>query len=463
MPAQVSEVQHKMPNTCKSKMRLSAAALALIALSGCASIGRSQVSGEDAVVVGPPVRQNHTPTDHGLACLGRSIQHHRMPALAVSVGDVKDYTGKYSQLEGNAITQGGAQMVYSALGKLGGAITLHERFDTRIAELELAYADRRQLGDGRRHIVEQGKPPVPWVPYFGGSIMRSQYYIVGGITEANYNISSGGTELDVSGVGFKARKFTMNVGVDLRIVDTSSLQVIRTSSLQKQIVGIEVGANVYRFFGSQLLNFNVGDKSQEPLQFGVRTTIEHAVLELLGAVNQLDPAPCIKQAIDPSTRTDAHVIAPRLVPLPTRTEELAQTNRQQAAMPQQAVGPAVGGSAGPQNASAPPAGDTLQIQFEVSSTAISGAAQGVIDKLASDAMQGGTALVHLIVRETENWPPPQRRELAERRVKAVSDALSVRGIEARRVTQVWIVSPTDPAITRHSPGYQRIATLEVTR
>jgi curli biogenesis system outer membrane secretion channel CsgG len=463
MAAQASEAAHQMPMICTSRLRLYVAAAVLIVLSGCAAVGRQQMPGEDAVVVGPPVRQNHTPTDHGLACLGRSIQHHRMPALAVSVGDVKDYTGKYSQLEGNAITQGGAQMVYSALGKLGGAITLHERFDTRIAELELAYADRRQLGDGRRHIVEQGKPPVPWMPYFGGSIMRSQYYIVGGITEANYNISSGGTELDVSGVGFKARKFTMNVGVDLRIVDTSSLQVIRTSSLQKQIIGIEVGANVYRFFGSQLLNFNVGDKSQEPLQFGVRTTIEHAVLELLGAVNQLDPGPCIKLAIDASARTQANVIAPRLVPITIQDEMAAQTSRQQATTPQQAIGPAVGGSAGPQNASAPPVGDTLQIQFEVSSTAISGAAQGVIDKLAADAMQGGTALVHLIVRETENWPPPQRRELAERRIKAVTDALSVRGIEARRVSQVWVVSPTDPAITRHSPGYQRIATLDVTR
>jgi len=253
------------------------------------------------------------------------------------------------------------------------------------------------------------------------------------------------------------------VGVDLRIVDTSSLQVIRTSSLQKQIIGIEVGANVYRFFGSQLLNFNVGDKSQEPLQFGVRTTIEHAVLELLGAVNQLDPGPCIKLAIDASARTQANVIAPRLVPITIQDEMAAQTSRQQATAPQQAIGPAVGGSAGPQNASAPPVGDTLQIQFEVSSTAISGSAQGVIDKLAADAMQGGTALVHLIVRETENWPPPQRRELAERRIKAVTDALSVRGIEARRVSQVWVVSPTDPAITRHSPGFQRIATLDVTR
>ncbi len=152
-----------------------------------------------------------------------TIRKKAKPAVSIGVGDIKDYTGKYSTTEGSTITQGGTLMVYSALGKLGDVLQVHERFDTRIAELELAYTDKRQLGDGRNYTVEAGKPPVPWIPYFGGSIIRSQYYIVGGITEVNYNIQSAGGELSVNGVGVKRRTYTMNVGVDLRIVDNANL------------------------------------------------------------------------------------------------------------------------------------------------------------------------------------------------------------------------------------------------
>jgi hypothetical protein len=81
-----------------------------------------------------------------LACYADHIAATRRPPVVIGVGDVKDYTGKYSINEGNAITQGGALMVYSALGKLGGAVSIAERFDPVIAERELAYADRRQLG-----------------------------------------------------------------------------------------------------------------------------------------------------------------------------------------------------------------------------------------------------------------------------------------------------------------------------
>ena len=147
---------------------------------------------------GSSSRNNTTPMETAFACLAQAHREVKAPVVSITVGDVKDYTGKYSQAEGNAITQGGALMLYSALGKMGNTVRLQERFDTRIAELELAYADRRQLGDGQLHTVEAGKPNVPWVPYFGGSILRSDYYIVGGITEVNYNIQSRGAEFGVS-------------------------------------------------------------------------------------------------------------------------------------------------------------------------------------------------------------------------------------------------------------------------
>ncbi|HSI16274.1 MAG TPA: hypothetical protein VK980_00790, partial [Sphingomonas sp.] len=115
-------------------------------LSACGTLHQVRLGpGEQPTLIGPAVRDNRTPMDDALACLGTGIAAAHARPLVIAVGDVRDYTGKYSVNEGNAITQGGALMVSSALGKLGGAVGLAERFDPVIAERELGYTDHRQL------------------------------------------------------------------------------------------------------------------------------------------------------------------------------------------------------------------------------------------------------------------------------------------------------------------------------
>lgn len=269
-------------------------ALIAFAVSGCGGLSaRKEFRGELPIVIGPVPRAYETPLVNAYKCYAGALAQANAMPISVAVGDVKDYTGKYNINEGNAITQGASLMVYSALGKLGKQVAIHERVDTRIGEMELAYTDRRQLGDGQSYALKPGEEGVPWLPYFGGTIMRSRYYIVGGITEANWDIGSGGVQAVVSGVGGKGRIYAMNIGVDLRIVDTKSLLVVKTVSISKQIVGEEVGIDIFRFFGNELFDIHAGSKRQEPLQLGVRTAIEQGVLELLGAVSGVDPSGCI--------------------------------------------------------------------------------------------------------------------------------------------------------------------------
>ncbi|RGP35433.1 CsgG/HfaB family protein [Pseudotabrizicola alkalilacus] len=276
---------------------LSAAALTL---SGCLETGQlgtvRHVAGETPIISSTPVRNGVTPMTEPLACVGRLIQSKRR-SLGIAIGDVKDYTGKQGQDEGFAITQGGALMAYSALGKMGKGVRVHERFDTRIADAELAYIAQRHLGDGTQHTVDDpatgGTTDVPWKPYFGGGILQSDYFIVGGITELNYNIQSGGAEVAISNLGPKARRYTMNIAVDLRVVGTQSLRVYDTVSVEKQLTGYEVGFGVFRFFGDSLFDVNVGAKSAEPLQLGVRMAIEAGVLQLVASAAGVDPTPCI--------------------------------------------------------------------------------------------------------------------------------------------------------------------------
>ncbi|MDB5575234.1 MAG: putative protein involved in formation of curli polymers-like protein [Bradyrhizobium sp.] len=423
--------------------------LLALSLSGCVSMHQARLgAGEEPTLIGPAVRENRTPMDASLACLAAEIAARRARPLVIAVGDVRDYTGKYSVNEGNAITQGGALMVSSALGKLGGAVGLAERFDPTIAERELGYTDRRQLGDGAVHDVAGASGPgrVPWLPYYGGSIAASDYYIVGGITELNYDIRSGGIDTQVNQVGPKARTFTQSVAIDLRIVDTRSLLVVKTVSLTKQFTGYEVGFDIFRFFGSNLFDVDIGAKGQEPLQLGIRTALEEATMRLVGAVTRVDPAQCI--AVRGWTNAAPDVAAPATAPV-----RPSGTSAPKSVPP----GPAINGVP---DASAASAGSAVQLPFDFASADPSGAAIALIDRLAA-ATAKGPVEVTIVARDTESPDTAKRDALTDQRIAALTSALVARGIATHAITMLWRPAATDSAIHRDGAGLQDIARLRI--
>lgn len=432
------------------KLMRTAAVVAAVMTTACAHQDSYRFLPEEAgVVLGPPVRHNRTPLEGAFGCMAADLR--RNPPISLAVGDVKDYTGKYGESEGSTITQGGALMVYSALGKFDNAVTIHERFDTRIAELELAYMDRRQLGDGARHNVGDGNGAVPWLPYFGGTIIRSQYYIVGGITELNYNIHSGGAELGMNGTNARRRVFTMNIAADLRIVDTSNLTVLKSVSLQKQITGQEVGFDLFRFFGNRLFDINVGSKSQEPLQLGVRTVLEQGVLELVSSVSGVDAGSCIRQALEPwygDVDIDAGTHRQLTAPAPPATAGDAD-----------AVVPV----SSPQNmAPQSTEGWVLQVRFDHAADALAGEGLRSVSRIAAAAASGRDVVVEVIAPDSESWAPMKRQQLTDQRIAAITAALVSEGIPASRVELSWRPALQDTGITRDGPGHQVFARLSVT-
>ena len=425
--------------------RVAIVALVALSLGGCVSMRQARLgAGEEPTLIGPAVRDNRTPMDAALDCLAPRIAAARPRPLVIGVGDVRDYTGKYSVNEGNSITQGGALMVTSALGKLGGAVSLAERFDPTIGERELGYTDRRQLGDGQAHDVTgaAGAAHVAWLPYYGGSIAASDYYIVGGITELNYDIRSGGIDAGVSQLGPKARTFTQSVAIDLRIVDTRSLLVVKTISLTKQFTGYEVGFNIFRFFGSDLFDINAGAKGQEPLQLGIRTALEEATLRLVAAVAKVDPAACLAR----QTWT----------PLPAAAIAAPPSGSAAAAVPKM-VGPAFN--------KAPTADVTrsegdVQLPFEFASADLQGAGLTMIDRIAAAAARGPVAVM-IVARDTETLEPAKRDVLTEQRIGALIAALAARGVTNAAVTITWRPDRTDTALHHGNPGFQNLARLRI--
>lgn len=291
------------------------AAIALAAtVAGCATVPEdlrreTLNEGDVPVVLSSKPTPNNTPLTAKLICYGERLERAGKGDIGLAVGNIRDYTGKQNDLEGFLVTQGGSLMAYTALGHLVPGISLYERFDTQIADAELVYISNRQLGDGTRYETTDQQTgqstTVPWKPYYGGSVLQSDYYIVGGITELNFNVQSGGAELAVNNAGGKGRIYTMNVGVDLRIVGTQSLKVYDTVSIQKQITGYEVGLDVFRFFDDDLWDVNAGAKNQEPLQLAVRMAIEDALLDILPSVTGVEPVGC--QSAVPLIAEDRYV------------------------------------------------------------------------------------------------------------------------------------------------------------
>jgi curli biogenesis system outer membrane secretion channel CsgG len=479
---------------------------AAAALTGCSALearrdAQALPAPEAAILSGSSSRNNTTPMEPAFACFAKSYGAVKVPVVSIAVGELKDYTGKTTLAEGSAITQGGSLMLYSALGKMGSAVRLQERFDTRIAELELAYADRRQLGDGNFHTVEAGKPNVPWLPYLGGSILRSDYYIVGGITEVNYNIQSRGAEVSVSNIGGKVRTFTMNVGVDLRIVDSRSLLVVKTVSMQKQITGTEVGAGIFRFFGTELLDVNMGSKNQEPLQLGVRTTIEHGLLELLGAISGLSVQPCVDYALKgkhdadklqaavdatiqpalaaaalkppapqpvpqpaaPAPKAVQATDAPPKVPtnVPTNAPPSVPTNAPQNVPASDAKDTPVPANGAP-NRGKSGAKSSKNIEFEPHKTSLDGAAQQALRALESPAADSPkSASIPWPLAETDLLPSAQRRQGARKRVRAVAEVWVAKGVPASPFALLWSSEASVP-VQRHSADKPLVAHVSVT-
>ena len=246
------------------------------ALAGCVSPVAGPSGNYASPIGNAPVTTNPTPYSTALVCVGNYARAHKVAPPRVAVGRILDYTGKADVEGGRKVTQGASLMAISAFAKAGARLV--ERFDTSVTELELKYANNKLIGDGTDKDFRR---------IHAGSIPGSDFYLVGGITELNYNIRSVGFDAFVGDIdafdpkgNIGAKLYVINVGLDLRLVDTKTLEVVDVISYQKQIIGREVSAGVFDFLNGNIFDVGVGGRSQEPIQLAVRAVVERAVLEM---------------------------------------------------------------------------------------------------------------------------------------------------------------------------------------
>jgi curli biogenesis system outer membrane secretion channel CsgG len=252
--------------------------LSVLSLSGCTTFLPSMVAPEP-VRYGPVPVATLTPADAALECLSRLPATHRAGVFAVHV--ISDQTNKFSQnTEGGFVPRDAAGMLVTALQKAG--VPQVNRVDTAVTEWEMARAKEQVLGDGGP--VTVGDQTVNFRPLLKGEIRGSDHVIDGSITQLDFNTYSGGGEAYIAGIGGGARTFAMTVAADLRVTNTKTTRIELAKSYSKQAVGTEVQGSVYQFFNNDLYDIDIGEKSQEGLDAGVRWMLADAAYDIVSSL-----------------------------------------------------------------------------------------------------------------------------------------------------------------------------------
>ena len=279
-----------------SRRTLIAVLLTTSIVSGCASTSFDPATGLYAAPVGgAPATANATPLTPALTCLADTAAGRGLAAPRLAVGEIADLTGKLDLETGRRVTQGASLFAVTALGRAG--VPLVERADRTVAEVERTYATAQVLSDAP---TGAGETPGPVRPVNAGQIAGSRFYLVGGITELNYNIESSGGQLGVGALDpedpktiLGGSRFVMNVAIDLRLVDSISQEVVAIAAYQKQIVGREIRAGVFDIFGGVAVDLSGGQSALEPMQLGVRALIERGVYDVAAELYGLTGSACL--------------------------------------------------------------------------------------------------------------------------------------------------------------------------
>lgn len=269
--------------------RLIAPLLGALAMSACATtIDPNETVEHIQPLSGSPVVEATSDYSASLRCLADYARAQPYAAPRVAVGHISDLTGAEDYLSGRRLTQGATLMAITAMSEAG--MRLVERFDMGVVQVELDYAQNGLLRDAPNVLrtVQQGQ------------MEGADLYLVGGITEFNPNIRSSGSNAFANTTGetggalaLGGSDYVVDVGIDLRLIDVRSTEVLAVRSLRKQIRGREVEAGVYAFLDGTVLDIGGGERALEPVQTAVRSMIDRAVFEFMGMLYDMESGSCV--------------------------------------------------------------------------------------------------------------------------------------------------------------------------
>ena len=239
-------------------------------LTGCASNSQNIKKGAEPFIEGSTT----------IELLREIPDLDNQPVITIAVYEFTDQTGQrkpnpnFSQLS-TAVTQGPDVWVISALKAVseGDWFKVVERkgLNNLIKERQLIRSTR-ELYDGESEAKNQLKPML-----FAGLIIE------GGIVGYDSNVVSGGVGARYFGIGMSEMYRTDQVTVSLRVVAVQTGEILLTVHATKTIASHKTGSDVFRFLdlGTKALELETGAATNEPVSYAIRSTIEHAVLQMV--------------------------------------------------------------------------------------------------------------------------------------------------------------------------------------
>jgi curli production assembly/transport component CsgG/holdfast attachment protein HfaB len=292
-------------------------------LAGCASV----TTAEERVAPVAPLKGSAvapTMTDYSAAlkCVSNVAGSQNYPAPRIAVGHITDMTGADDLYLGRRLTQGATLMAITAVSNAGMRVI--ERFDTGVTQVDLDFANNRLLRDS---------PTVIRTPQ-EGQIQGVDLYIVGGISEYNHNLQSRGQDASISKSGRNSGSafatngdYVVDVGMDLRLIDARTTEVIAVKSYRKQVRGQQRELGALLASGSDTIDIGFGGRKNEPIQMAIRSIIDRSVFEFTAGLYGTDAGNCLNLARQiEAGPVRASAVAPRMVaraaPAPTQTSRM---------------------------------------------------------------------------------------------------------------------------------------------
>ncbi|WP_158838136.1 CsgG/HfaB family protein [Polaribacter sp. L3A8] len=195
-----------------------------------------------------------------------------LPAEKIIVGVYKfrDQTGQYKPvLNGStfstAVTQGGTTILLKSLEESGWFRPVErENIGNLLNERQIIRNTRQEYANGKKITM----PPL----LFAGTIIE------GGVVSYDSNIITGGSGLRYFGAGVSNQYREDRITVYLRVVSTSTGEILKNVYVSKTILSQGISANLFRYVSlRRLLEVETGVTKNEPAQLAVKEAIDKAV------------------------------------------------------------------------------------------------------------------------------------------------------------------------------------------
>ncbi|MFN2362955.1 MAG: CsgG/HfaB family protein [Halarsenatibacteraceae bacterium] len=189
---------------------------------------------------------------------------------SIAVFTIADKTGQRTEDGSALVSQGAGDMLITAL-KRSRQFKVLERLNND------SIMNEHELKNNNLIAAYEG----PGLNELAGA----DYILDGSVTEYQVDKASGGTGLSIAGVGGSKENAVASTAIDLKLVDTTSGEVVWSRSLRDELAGKRVGAEAFEFMGDNIVEFETGQGKQEVINLVLRRLLEEAVFELSEFMN----------------------------------------------------------------------------------------------------------------------------------------------------------------------------------